>query len=110
MRQHKSSRRWKLSRVSRVFSFSVKLWRRSIRRFVSNCYGQWIKMAESKGALIAKTMQKHAGRAKEKVFISHFTANSSHQPLTPVAGIVSWSVAHIHQAHIFSKSKGNRYK
>lgn len=27
-------------------------------------------MAESKGALIAKTMQKHAGRAKEKV-INH---------------------------------------
>lgn len=26
-------------------------------------------MAESKGALIAKTVQKHAGRAKEKVFI-----------------------------------------
>lgn len=25
-------------------------------------------MAESKGALIAKTVQKHAGRAKEKVF------------------------------------------
>lgn len=25
------------------------------------------KMAESKGALIAKTVQKHAGRAKEKV-------------------------------------------
>lgn len=28
-----------------------------------------IKMAESKGALIAKSVQKHAGRAKEKVFI-----------------------------------------
>lgn len=26
-------------------------------------------MAESKGALIAKSVQKHAGRAKEKVFI-----------------------------------------
>lgn len=26
-------------------------------------------MAESKGALIAKTVQKHAGRAKEKVLI-----------------------------------------
>ncbi|KPJ05946.1 hypothetical protein RR48_14388 [Papilio machaon] len=26
-------------------------------------------MAESKGALIAKTVQKHAGRAKEKVFM-----------------------------------------
>lgn len=30
-------------------------------------------MAESKGALIAKTVQKHAGRAKEKVFIVLFT-------------------------------------
>lgn len=29
-------------------------------------------MAESKGALIAKTVQKHAGRAKEKVFIVLF--------------------------------------
>lgn len=26
-------------------------------------------MAESKGALIAKTVQKHAGRAKEKVML-----------------------------------------
>lgn len=31
-----------------------------------------IEMAESKGALIAKTVQKHAGRAKEKVFIVFF--------------------------------------
>lgn len=40
----------------------------------SRCFGNLsvgnekvIEMAESKGALIAKSMQKHAGRAKEKV-------------------------------------------
>ena len=32
-------------------------------------------MAESKGALIAKTVQKHAGRAKEKVSVSHLPRN-----------------------------------
>lgn len=39
------------------------------------------KMAESKGALLAKSVQKHAGRAKEKVRISwhfyKFTNNST---------------------------------
>lgn len=32
-----------------------------------------IEMAESKGALIAKSVQKHAGRAKEKVFMVYCT-------------------------------------
>ena len=30
------------------------------------------KMAESKGSLIAKSVQKHAGRAKEKVSVIFF--------------------------------------
>lgn len=36
-----------------------------------------IIMAESKGALIAKTVQKHAGRAKEKVSVFHLSFSLS---------------------------------
>lgn len=41
----------------------------SVSKIKTVCNEIVIKMAESKGALIAKSVQKHAGRAKEKVFM-----------------------------------------
>lgn len=47
--------------------FKIKVWTVKSVITLGGQFSKFKKMAESRGSLLAKSVQKHAGRAKEKV-------------------------------------------